>query len=100
MHVADLILIGDDFFHFPFMLPPKYMHCALDVHRGAKNQFRNFKLTKKKVARESISKKIKNQEAVVEHVTSIVGQLIEKICDIKWSEVMQIRDLVTLTYNI
>ena len=67
---------------------------------GAKNQFRNFKLTKKKVARESISKKIKNQEAVVEHVTSIVGQLIDRICDIKWSEVMQIRDLVTLTYNI
>ena len=76
------------------------MHCALDVHRGAKNQFRNFKLIKK-VTRESISKMIKNQSsAVVEHVMSLVGQLIGRICDIKWSEVMQIRDLVTLTYNI
>ena len=39
------------------------MHCALDVHRGAKNQFRNFKLTKKEVTRESISKMIKNQSS-------------------------------------
>lgn len=34
------------------------------------------------------------------NVMSIVGQLIGRICDIKWSEVMQIGDLVTLTYNI
>ena len=37
---------------------------------------------------------------MVEHVMSIVGQLIGRICDIKWSEVMQIGDLVTLAYKI
>ena len=63
LHVADFILIGDDFFSFSFYVAAKIYALRLNVHRGAKNQFRNFKLTKKEVTRESISKMIKNQSS-------------------------------------